>query len=117
MADTRIRYGAGYQGGVPSAAVGQAVGARGAPPAEDTPARDILGPDTEAGQALLVLLLSFGFLFVAVGPEGGLLQRGSRMLGVIAGTGAAMVAVNFTARTYVARHPDGPLAAGLFHDL
>src|ERR1700675_3599551 len=111
-----VRYSTGYNFG---SGIGTVVG--GAPDVgtkEDEPARAVLGPDTEAGQALMVLGIAAGLLWIAVGPgEGGPVVRGSRVLQSVALVGAAMVLVNFTARTYVLRHPDGPLAAGLMHDL
>ena len=110
MAD--VSYGTGYNMG---SQVGSVIS--NGPPAEDASVSAVITPSSYTGQALIVLGIAFVFLFIAVGPEGGLFQRGSRMLGVIAGTGAAMVAVNFTARTYSVRHPNGPLAGGLVHDL
>lgn len=108
-----VKYGTGFNFG---SAVGTVVG-NDLPTMEDEPARNILGPDTEAGQALLVLGISAGLLWVAVGPGGGPLARGSRVLQAVALVGASVVLVNFTARTYALRHPNGPLAAGIMYDL
>lgn len=89
-----------------------------APPSEDRTAREVLGPDTEAGQALLVMFIGLALVYVAVGPgDGGPLARLGRALQSIALVAAAMAVVGFTARTYTLRHPDGPLAAGITHDL
>lgn len=110
-----VRFGTGYNAG---SGVGTVVGgAPGMGVAEDEPARNVLGPDTEAGQALLVLGIAAFLLWIAVGPGGSPIERGAKVLQSVALVGAAVVIVNFTARTYVLRHPDGPLAAGLMHDL
>jgi hypothetical protein len=109
----QVRFGTGFNLG---SSVGNVVG-NDLPTAEDQPAHEVLGPDTEAGQALLVLAVAFVLLWISVGPGGTLVQRAGRVLGSVALVGAAMVAVNFTARTYALRHPNGPLAAGLTHDL
>jgi hypothetical protein len=86
--------------------------------AEDERAVDVLGPNTEAGQALLVAAIGLALTWVAVGPgEGGPAQRAGRTLQAIALVAAAMVVVGFVVRTYVLLHPDGPLAMGLTHDL
>lgn len=85
--------------------------------AEDTPARDVLGPDTEAGQALLVALIGLAVLWVAVGPgEGGPIARAQRVLQNVVLVAAAMWVVGFTTRTYAVLHPDWPLAMGLAWD-
>lgn len=84
---------------------------------EDTPAREILGPDTEAGQALMVAGLGLVLLFAAVGPEGGFIARSGRVLGTLALVAAAMVVVGWAARNYSGLNPDRPLAKGLMFDL
>jgi hypothetical protein len=84
---------------------------------EDAPAREVLGPDTEAGQALLVAGIGVVILFAAVGPEGGLVGRAGRVLGTIALVAAAMVVVGWAARNYSGLDTDRPLAKGLMFDL
>lgn len=108
----RINY-----GGLRAApSIGTVVG--NAPPAEDSSVRDVLGPDSEAGQAMLVALIGFAVLFVAVGPgAGGPVGRVGRVLQATAITASAMVLVGFLGRTYALRHPDGPLASGVMFDL
>lgn len=86
--------------------------------AEDAKASEVLGPDTEAGQALLVAAVGLAVTWVAVGPgEGGAIARAGRTLQAVALVAAAMAVVGFTARTYVLLHPDGPLAMGITHDI
>lgn len=85
---------------------------------EDAKASEVLGPDTEAGQAILVAAIGFGITWIAVGPgEGGPVQRAGRTLQAIALVAAAMAVVGFTARTFVLLHPDGPLAMGITYDM
>lgn len=87
-------------------------------PAEDMRASEVLGPNTEAGQALLVAGIGLVVTWVAVGPgEGGPLGRAGRTLQAIGLVAAAMAVVGFTARTYALMHPDGPLAMGITHDM
>ena len=107
-----VRFGTGYNSGP---GVGQVVGA--GAEAEDMAAKDVLGPDTEAGQALLVMGISLALLWVAVGPGGGPVARGARLLQSVALVGASMVVVNFAARAYSLGHPNGPLAMGIMADL
>lgn len=108
----RIQYG----GLVPPPSVGSVVS--NAPPAEDARARDVLGPDSEAGQAILIAAISFGMLYVAVGPgAGGPIGRAGRVLQSLAIVAASMAVVGFTARTFSLRHPDAPLASGIRFDL
>lgn len=107
-----VRFGTGYNQG---SGVGAVVGA--GAEAEDQSAKDVLGPDTEAGQALLVMGVSVALLWIAVGPGGGPIARGARILQSVALVGASMVIVNFAARAYSLNHPNGPLAMGIMADL
>lgn len=107
-----VRFGTGYNHGP---GVGTVVGA--GDQVEDQAAKDILGPDTEAGQALLVMGIAVGLLWVAVGPGGGPVARSARLLQSVALVGASMVVVNFAARAYSLGHPNGPLAMGIMADL
>lgn len=107
-----VRFGTGLNTG---SGVGSVVGADVG--AEDMAARDVLGPDTEAGQALLVMGISVALLWIAVGPGGGPIARGARILQSVALVGASMVIVNFAARAYSLGHPNGPLAMGIMADL
>lgn len=106
-----VRFGTGLNTG---SGVGSVVGTN---ETEDMAAKDVLGPDTEAGQALLVMAISVGLLWIAVGPGGGPIQRGARLLQSVALVGASMVVVNFAARAYSLGHPNGPLAMGIMADL
>lgn len=86
-------------------------------PTEDARATEVLGPNTEAGQAIMVALIGFGLLWVAVGKtEGGAIARAGAVLQAVALVAAAMWIVGFSTRLYVARHPDGPLAMGFAFD-
>lgn len=110
-----VRYGTGMNLG---SSVGTVVGNYGSGDmVEDEPARNVLGPDTEAGQAILVVVAAFVVLWIAVGPGGGIVQRGGRVLISIALVAAAVIAANFMGRTYALRHPDWPLAQGIAFDL
>ena len=112
MASNGVRYGTGASLGT---SVGNIVGA--GRETEDEPAKDVLGPDTEAGQALLVTGIAIALLWIAVGPGGGPVARAARLLQSVALVGASMVVVNFAARAYALNHPDGPLAMGIMADL
>lgn len=113
-----INYGAGL---ITGPAIGSIVGSPGPMSSggmvEDSPARDVLGPDTEAGQALLVAGLGLVLLFVAVGAEGGLVARLGRVLGMLAAVGAGMVVIGWAGRNYAGLNPDRPLARGIMFDL
>jgi hypothetical protein len=84
---------------------------------EDESAKDVLSLDTEAGQAIIVAAIGFGLLWIAVGPGGGPLGHGMKVLHSVALVAASMAVVNFTARAYSLGHPDGPLAKGIMVDL
>lgn len=109
-----VRYGTGLNTGP---GIGMAVGGGGGETMEDEPARNVLGPDTEAGQAILVVVIAFVVMWIAVGPGGGLVGRAGRVLTSIALVAAAVIAANFMGRTYALRHPNAPLAAGIAYDL
>jgi hypothetical protein len=73
----------------------------------------VIGPDTEAGQALLIAGLGFLILLVTVGRgEGGIVGRVGKVLETVLVIAAASWVAQYAARSYAATHPDGPLADG-----
>ena len=75
--------------------------------------REVIGPDTEAGQALLIAAFGFAILLVTVGRgEAGVVGKVGKVLETIAVIAAASWVAQYAARSYSATHPDGPLADG-----
>lgn len=112
-----IDYGGFNRGPVIGTVVGGPPSAGTEPLIEDTPARDILGPDTEAGQALLAAGIGFALLFIAVGPGGNVVAKVSRVLGALALVFSAMMVVGWAARSYSGLNPNAPLAKGIAFNL
>ncbi len=108
--------GALNRGPVIGRVIGGAPSPDGAGIVEDTPARDILGPDTEAGQALLVAGIGFALLFIAVGPGGGIAAKLSRVLGALVLVASAMAVVGWATRSYSGLNPNAPGAKGIAFD-
>lgn len=77
--------------------------------------RDVLGPDTEAGQAFLVAMLGLGLVYLSM-PKGRVVPRIGATLQTVAFVGGASLAFHYFARVWVTRHPDAPLAMGVHYD-
>ncbi len=79
--------------------------------------RDVLGPDTEAGQAFLVAAAGAALLVLTVGAgQKGIVGKGSAVLGTVASVMAAVWVGNYLTRTWVVRHPNAPFAMGFHYD-
>lgn len=77
-------------------------------------AADVLGPNTDAGQALLIAAGGLGLLYITVGrSQTGVVAKGGAVLETVLIIASAVWAANYFARVYTIRHPDGPLAGGL----
>lgn len=80
-------------------------------------AREVLGPDTPAGQAFIVAAIAFGVLYVASPiPAKGVIARSGAVLQTVAFVTAASFVGQYLARTWAIRHPNAPLAMGVVHD-
>lgn len=79
--------------------------------------KDVLGPNTPAGQAFWVMVIGIVILFLFVARSGGLVRRVGEIAGFVLVVKAADVVGNYAARMYAANHPDGPLADGIRFDL
>ncbi len=113
MARPTIDYGVGYN--QPQAMTDMGAEVPGAAATDRGSVRDVIGPDTEAGQALLVAAIGFGVVVAAM-PAGKLHRRAGMALQTIAFVAGSVVVFNYLARVFVARHPDAPLAMGVHFD-
>ena len=102
---------AGYQSGP---GVGTVVG----PSAEGErgSAAEVLSPNTEAGQALIVAAVGIVVLLFTVAREGGIFQRLGNAVAFVVVIAAASMVGQYLARMYVLQYPTGPLVEGIRFD-
>jgi len=99
--------------------LGSGVGTVVGPASDDTgKVSEHLGPDTAAGQALMIAGLSFLLLIITIGREaGGVVGKVGRVIEFVVVIAAASAVGQWAAREYVTLYPDGPLAGGVRFDL
>ncbi len=79
--------------------------------------RDVLGPDTEHGQAIAIAAAGLGLLYLTVGARhSGILAKSGAVLEFVAIIAAGSWTANYLARSYVLMHPDAPFAMGFHFD-
>lgn len=83
-------------------------------PGDKGDVKDVIGPDTDAGQALLLAAAGLGLLGITVArSQTGVVQKAGAVLETVLIIAAGAWSANYFARIYTLRHPDGPLAGGL----
>lgn len=75
--------------------------------------REVIGPDTEPGQALAIAVAGFLVILLTVArTERGAIAKVGRAIEFVVLVAAAMWVANYATRMYVLTNEDGPLSDG-----